>query len=1371
MKTFGLDLGPTSVGFSVVDKSSKQIIKIGSHTFEAGMSFAKGQSSSNGAERRVLRQARIGNARKRLTKRELIKQLLLDGRGMFPTVPINDRKAFNNEINALVLPKHLKDFFALNPYKLRKEALERPLTSFEMGRILYHLAQRKGFRGSLQTGNEKEEGAIYEGAAELGMLGINDTNKLIQEKGSTLGVALESLLPRENEPFKQEFRRARARYTHRDMYVEEFNAIWDYQKANNPVLAPILTDVFRKKIGPPENHLEEGGAVFHQRRLRPQARYNCSLEPKHVRCYDSEPIFEEYRMLKFINSIKYEEGRVVNNKEIDLQPAFELFNTIPSKTSYFLFEDLRKAIGLSHSKCNYDDKLKVQYNRTSAQLRKILTPKVWDNAPLYWDETKGKKPTSIGFTKQDWWHLIKFTDSREWLEGYLRMNYKTLGIAPKNIDAEKNNPIKQISGIKMTKSSGSLSRKAMLNILPYLQKGYQEHDAMLFGGVKNCLAQNNLWNDKATDVIEKNLFEDELWKAIKKESDIIIIERIKNFLHGKFIALPKELLGLYHHSDKASTQEVPLLEELPPAPSTITNPVVRRTLGELRLVVNALIKEYGHPEMIKVEMARDLKANSAKREKMYDEQRLNESLNEEARFFLRENKYAETDGYSGNVMRYRLWQELGGQGKARCPYSNIMIDPFELFSKNSPYEVEHIIPESISHNNKQSNLTLCHKTKNSQKKNRTPFQAFGETSEWNLMIEYSKILPYNKRNLFLNDKTPEPMANQERLMNDTHYIARAAREYLKHVCEKVETTTGGVTAILRAHWGFSSLVERSLKVDKPDGQYILAYIEERDTDNENESDTLSPKKKMKAVVKACELCEYDAKKEDEMIKKWKKDFKVKKAKPKKGEPLSDDEADDTTSPLKIVTGTIKDGKFRPEKNRDDNRHHAIDAAVVALSDASYISAIGKLSETGKKMKELKDDALYTASLPWENVRTQMTSLLHRMVVTRDIKDRSVQPADKKVTKWKYKLEGGKLKRIKETFENKSAKTLKVREELHKSTYYGKYIHCTDSNGKKYVRKWQKDWEKDPFFTGMKTEEKYHINTHLNDINNIKDIESIVNQEIKKLILDRLDATACMNVDGEIEKKISLSGIRTKQQLHEEFQHSYLIEKAESFLKAIEEIEDPSVDYTFKYEKSFPTEVFFRYDTTLNLNVPQVYLPNRNGDNVPVIRVRCTKPMGNARKLRSDDSNTWVDPKNNNHVIIYRDEIGEQKAKIIQLMETVERARQGLDQIDKKVDGQYMYYLRKGHYVLKEYDASMIDWNNPPSLESLSPHLYMLRKLSGTEDKKGNEKVRLDFMHHVSSHLNPDDAQPPHVWRASAHLINALPVEVSKDGKISQRKDL
>lgn len=237
-KILGLDLGTNSIGWAIVDDSANSILGMGSRIFPEGVkanSIGSGdREESRNAARRNSRQLRRQYYRKRLRKIKLLR-ILID----LNMCPLTHQeldywakwdKTKGKAGRKAPSSKLYKDWLSLNPYELREKALHHDMTLFELGRVFYHIIQRRGFLSN-RKGND--DGAIYKG--KVGMTGINATHKQIE--GKTLGSFLNSIYPKNGEPFKvitdengNELR-VRARYTLRDMYIEEFEKIWKRQEA------------------------------------------------------------------------------------------------------------------------------------------------------------------------------------------------------------------------------------------------------------------------------------------------------------------------------------------------------------------------------------------------------------------------------------------------------------------------------------------------------------------------------------------------------------------------------------------------------------------------------------------------------------------------------------------------------------------------------------------------------------------------------------------------------------------------------------------------------------------------------------------------------------------------------------------------------------------------------------------------------------------------------------------------------------------------------------------------------------------------------------------------------------------------------------
>src|SRR5947208_1595998 len=235
----GIDLGTNSVGWAMIrliDGEPAGLIRAGVRVFEAGMDDTKGLGNEE-SRNKARRDARL-HRRQLLRHRRRMKKLfnLLQRFGLLPPGNASTPDKLQDFINDLDRTIRASEWFKEKassgrypapeqklPYILRASALDEALEPFFLGRALYHLAQRRGFWSNRkQTAkNDDDEGKVKEGIAEL--------RKSMQEnKARTLGEHLSRLSPNEE--------RIRSRWTARDMYEKEFDAIWDAQAAHHPAL-------------------------------------------------------------------------------------------------------------------------------------------------------------------------------------------------------------------------------------------------------------------------------------------------------------------------------------------------------------------------------------------------------------------------------------------------------------------------------------------------------------------------------------------------------------------------------------------------------------------------------------------------------------------------------------------------------------------------------------------------------------------------------------------------------------------------------------------------------------------------------------------------------------------------------------------------------------------------------------------------------------------------------------------------------------------------------------------------------------------------------------------------------------------------------
>lgn len=279
-------------------------------------------------------------------------------------------------------------------------------------------------------------------------------------------------------------------------------------------------------------------------------------------------------------------------------------------------------------------------------------------------------------------------------------------------------------------------------------------------------------------------------KAIQK-----ILPHLQNGL--RYDEACKQVWGHHGLSECKSHALVPPFED-------IKNPVVNRALAQTRKVINACIREYGKPETIIVELARDVGKPFKDRKDIEREQKKNEAYRNEARQHAAELMGLIADNVTGeDILKYRLWKEQEGF----CPYSGQYITP-EMLRDSATTQIDHILPYSRSWNNSYMNKVLCTSDANQNKGNKTPYEYLGSTPRFAQMQSIIKNLPPKKiENLLIENFVDREQGWKERALNDTRYIAKLLKNHLADSLDlgkgnRVQSRNGALTANLRGAWGF-----------------------------------------------------------------------------------------------------------------------------------------------------------------------------------------------------------------------------------------------------------------------------------------------------------------------------------------------------------------------------------------------------------------------------------------------------------------------------------------------------------------------------------------------------------------------------------------
>ena len=235
----------------------------------------------------------------------------------------------------------------------------------------------------------------------------------------------------------------------------------------------------------------------------------------------------------------------------------------------------------------------------------------------------------------------------------------------------------------------------------------------------------------------------------------------------------------------------------------LKNPVVNRAIGKTIKIVNAIINKYGDPDAIHIELTREIKHSHEERQKMARQMNTNMDQNDKIAEHLRENGIP-VNGQ--NIIKSKLFYEQKGIDL----YSGQQINEQELYTDDR-YQVDHIIPYSISFNDSFTNKTVTRTSNNQNKANRLPLEYLSEEKQADFKTRViANINNYRKRQNLLKESITEDNRQQwkTRNINDTGYINRLLSQYLRNNVKftkkshnPVFTVNGATTAYIRKRYG------------------------------------------------------------------------------------------------------------------------------------------------------------------------------------------------------------------------------------------------------------------------------------------------------------------------------------------------------------------------------------------------------------------------------------------------------------------------------------------------------------------------------------------------------------------------------------------
>lgn len=705
MKTriLGLDTGTNSLGWAVVDRDeNNQYTPIcrGDLIFTEGVKQEKGIEFSLAAERTSYRASRRHYFRRRLRKVEVLKVLVKHK--LCP--PLSD-EALNRWHTKKEYP--LDEDFILwqrtseadnkNPYHDRHICLHHKLNlkdsqtdRYTLGRALYHLTQRRGFLSNRLDQNEEAE--------ETGKVksAISELSKEMKEAGCEfLGDYFYLLYRTEGNRV-----RIRSRYTDREKhYLQEFKEICRVQELDED-----LAKALEKTI-------------FFQRPLKSQRQGvgKCTMEKGHSRCAVSHPLYEEYRLLCYLNNIRIKTPSDDRLRPLNAEEREKITPLFYQKSNFDFKKIAKKLAGKTPFGWIRDEEdWPYQFNYrmtqeapacpTTAQLIKVFGED-W-KAALAETYTMSTKQDGTLKTEDeictDIWNVLYSFSSKEKL--------KEFGLKKLQLDEVQ---AKAFSEIRLTRDFASLSLKAIRKILFFLRTGEDYSKAIFLANIPTIVGEE-IWND-----IERRsrlLYKVDLALRPQEERDAeehrTIAERIKAAVAAEVPDAPIDLL--YHPSmieaypDAKRNERFDCYQLGSPKTNAVRNPMAMRSLHMVRKVINHLLRKHIIDEKteIHIEYARELN-DANKRQAIADWQRELSKRHTAYAQNIRQLYKAETgleiEPTKADILKYQLWEEQ----QHVCLYTGKKIGIADFLGANPKFDIEHTIPRSRGGDSTQENLTLC----------------------------------------------------------------------------------------------------------------------------------------------------------------------------------------------------------------------------------------------------------------------------------------------------------------------------------------------------------------------------------------------------------------------------------------------------------------------------------------------------------------------------------------------------------------------------------------------------------------------------------------------------------------------------------------
>ena len=841
-KILGIDTGTNSLGWAIVEKQADEyhLLDKGVNIFQEGVKIEKGIESSKAAERTAHKAARVRNYRIKLRKIRLLR--ILSDAHLCPPLSKAELSAWRLKKeypkNELFMQwQSTDDESEKTPYAYRHKCLHDCLDfssvtdRYILGRAFYHMIQRRGFLSNRKDQSADDTGKVKESISNL-------TQEMHDAGYEYLGDYFYSLYNKGEK--------IRNHYTARnEHYLAEFKAICEKQDLD-------------KNLGP-EVVRQIEKAIFDQRPLKSQKGQvgKCVFEKNKTKCPSSHPMYEEFRMLSFINNIKIQTPnddvlRPLSPEERALiMPLF-----FRKSKKLFDFEDIAKKLAPKKQygfyKKSSDVEMPYLFNYpmdtsvsgcpVTTALKDIFGDNWIDSLCETYTLAEGKSRLDV---VNDIWHVLFFytddTKLAEFAKNRLQLN-----------DEEA----RKFCEISLPGDYASLSLKAICKILPYLRRGLIYSHAVFLGNLCEVMPQYEWDIEEMRNAAIDHIIH-EMNQIDSKDARTFEV-CIKEYLKEQYHISEEKLKKLYHPSMMEVYPRVQLTNSHgvyqlgSPRIDSVRNPMAMRSMFRLRKLVNRLLEEgkIDSDTEIHIEFARELN-DANKRNAIAAFTKENQNKNDEARKKIKNLFKAETgkdiEPTDVDVLKYVLWEEQGHI----CLYTGKQICISDFIGGNQKFDIEHTIPRSVGGDSTKMNLTLCDSRFNRDvKKTKLPTELpnheeiMARINDWREKYEsldgqirrqkkmskgattkVQKDAIIRKRHLlelqrdywrgkylrFTMESVPEGFSRRQG--TDISVISKYARLYLKSLFKHVYTVKGIATSDFRKIWGIQKAYSKKERVN------------------------------------------------------------------------------------------------------------------------------------------------------------------------------------------------------------------------------------------------------------------------------------------------------------------------------------------------------------------------------------------------------------------------------------------------------------------------------------------------------------------------------------------------------------------------------